>query len=361
MYAPRFEPGSPEASAYLEENGYVVLRNALSKEEAATAIDLTWDYLEGLGTGVNRSQPETWVDDKWPTVVHGAILSFHGVGQCDAQWYIRSCKRVKRAFAGVWGTDDLLTSFDGMSLFRPWRLNPEWRTNPSASWLHIDQHPIHRQGLQCVQGLVNLLPMDPSCGGNVLIPKSHRDFPNIVRKYPERVAKVPAHIDHFRYPPNDALLAEGAEQQPIMCHLEVGDMLLWDSRTIHCSGPGLEPPPKASPELMRAVSLVCMMPRSKCTEDVLEIRKRAPLELKSTTNWSDRWIPLDESPAVLAHRDLDKYPHTGGYKYTPVKPPQLTPYQLRLVGYTDEEIANGAYPYTKSATDSSSAAPKSRL
>ena len=59
MYAqvPRLEPGSAEASAYLEENGYVVLRSVLSEVEVATAIDLTWAYLEGLGTGIVRRQP----------------------------------------------------------------------------------------------------------------------------------------------------------------------------------------------------------------------------------------------------------------------------------------------------------------
>jgi len=244
------------------------------------------------------------------------------------------------------GTDDLLTSFDGMSIFRPWKLNQQWKTNPSASWLHIDQHPLHRHGLQCVQGLVNLLPMNDSCGGNVLIPKSHRDFTNIPKKYPERVAKVPAAIDHFRYPANDPLLVDDAPEQPIMCHMEVGDMLLWDSRTIHCSGPGLSDP-ESKPELMRAVSLICMMPRDRCPEEVRQTRLRAPLEGLSTTNWSDRWIPLDDSPAVLVHQDLNKYPNRKGYKYNLVPPPALTPYQLKLVGYTDEEIAAGAYPYTK--------------
>ena len=54
---PRLEPGSAEASAYLEEHGYVVLRSVLSEVEVATAIDLTWAYLEGLGTGIVRRQP----------------------------------------------------------------------------------------------------------------------------------------------------------------------------------------------------------------------------------------------------------------------------------------------------------------
>ena len=54
---PRLEPGSAEASAYLEEHGYVVLRSVLSEVEVATAIDLTWAYLEDLGTGIVRRQP----------------------------------------------------------------------------------------------------------------------------------------------------------------------------------------------------------------------------------------------------------------------------------------------------------------
>lgn len=293
VHVPRFEPGSPEASAYLEANGYVVVRSVLSEAEAGKAMQLTWDYIEQLDTGVDRNDIKTWTNQHWPTVVHGGILSYHGIGQCEAQWYIRGKQRVKKAFAGVWGTDELLTSFDGMSLFRPWKMNPEWKTNASGGWLHIDQHPIHRQGLQCVQGLVNLLPMDRSCGGNVLIPKSHKDFPNIVTKYPERVAKVPPNIDHFRYPPNDPLLVDGAEEKPIMCHLEVGDMLLWDSRTVHCSGPGLEEP-TPRPELMRAVSLVTMMPAARCPEQVRQRRKRAVMQLNGTTNWSDRWVLLDD-------------------------------------------------------------------
>ena len=56
---PRLEPGSAEASAYLEEHGYVVLRSVLSEAEVATAIDLTWAYLEGLGTGIVRRQPSS--------------------------------------------------------------------------------------------------------------------------------------------------------------------------------------------------------------------------------------------------------------------------------------------------------------
>lgn len=195
-------------------------------------------------------------------------------------------------------------------------------------------------------GLVNLLPMDETCGGNVLIPKSHKDFVNIEKKYPERLSKVPTSIDHFRYPPNDPLLAEDAPEKPIMCHLEVGDLLLWDSRTIHCSAPSLKEPETMRPELLRAVSLICMMPRSKCPEEVRQRRKRAPLLLNSTTNWSNVWVPLDDSPVVLFHQDMKAYPDTNGYKYQVLRPPALTREQLLLVGYNDAEIGRGEYPNT---------------
>ena len=82
-------------------------------------------------------------------------------------------------------------------------------------------------------------------------------------------------------------------------------------------------------------------------EEVLNERRQAPLRLNSTTNWSDRWINADEFPSVVAHRDLDKFPATAGYKYNLVQPPQLTPRELKLVGYTQEEIDAGAYPYTQ--------------
>lgn len=346
-HVPRFEPGSAAASEYLEQKGFVVIKQVLSPKEAERAVELTWDYLEGLDTGIRRDDMSTWSDAQWPTTVHGAILSFHGIGQSAAQWYVRSRQRVTEGFAGIWGTDDLLTSFDGMSIFRPWKVEPSWKTNAGASWLHIDQHPITRPGLQCVQGLVNLLPMSRQTGGNVLIPHSHSSFADIPTNYPNRLAKVPGYVDHFRYPSGDPMLAADAEHQPIMCHLEVGDLLLWDSRTIHCSAPALdEPSTPQSAQLMRLVSLICMMPRAKASEEVLAERRQAPLRLNSTTNWSDRWINADEFPSVIVHRDLNKYPSTAGYKYKMVPAPYLTQRELKLVGFTQQEIDAGAYPHT---------------
>jgi hypothetical protein len=326
----RFAPGSPESIKFLDENGYVIIANALTQDQSATALGLLWDYLEGLGTGIDRTDPATWDDDRWPTAVHGAILPSFGIGHCAAQWFIRSEPNVAKAFAAIWEDDDLLVSFDGVSLWRPWALNPKWKTGAGGTWFHIDQHPIGRPGKQCVQGLVNLLPTSPATGGNVIIPGTHKTFHKIPEVYEQRISRLPTEVDHFRYPVEDPILKT---EKALMCHMEAGDLLLWDSRTIHCSSPSLETP-APSPELMRAASLVCMMPRAKSNERVIAQRKAAVDACISTTNWSDKFINADQFPQILQVENRAKY------QWPPV--PELSPTQLKMVGWTDDEIAQRA-------------------
>ena len=319
-YVPRFAPGARDGMAYLDAHGYVVIAGALNADECSRALDLTWDYLEQLATGIDRNDVATWDDERWPTAVHGGILPGHGIGHSAAQWFIRAVPNVKRSFAAVWDTDELLVSFDGMALWRPWAINPAWKTNRGGSWLHIDQHPITRRGKHCVQGLVNLLPMSPRTGGNVLIPGSHQKFATIPDVYPQRLGRVPLSVDHFRFPSDDPMLAG---TPPIMSHMEAGDLLLWDSRTIHCSSAALEPP-DATPKLMRAVSLVCMMPKRLAPADVLEERRRAVDGVISTTNWTDRFINADKFPQITSV--------ANGARYHRPPAPELNDYQRALVG-----------------------------
>ena len=325
-HVPRFASGSKESTDYLDEHGFVIIASALSAQQAAQALSMLWDYLEELGTGIDRTDINTWDDDRWPTAVHGGILPSFGIGHCAAQWFIRDVADVKASFAAVWDDEDLLTSFDGVTLWRPWTHKADWKTNEGPTWMHIDQHPIGRPGKHCVQGLVNLLPTSPATGGNVVVPGSHRRFARIPEEYAERLDRIHPSIDHFRYPNDDPALSD---TQPIQAHMEAGDLLLWDSRTIHCSSPGTETPTNDT-SLLRAASLVCMMPRSKSTPEVIEQRKAAVTNRTSTTNWSDRFINADKFPQIVAVEDKDKY------QWPPV--PELNANQRRLVGFAESEI-----------------------
>lgn len=324
VHVPRFAAGSKASVEYLEAEGYVVIAGALSATEASRALDLTWDYLEELGTGVDRNDVETWGDDQWPVNVHGGIVPSQGIGHSAAQWYIRSVPSVKKAFAAVWDDEDLLVSFDGMALWRPTDVDPSWATDRGGAWLHIDQHPISRPGRQCVQGAVTLTTTSPGIGGNIVVPGSHKWFANINERYAERLASIPIDQDHFRFPTDDPQLRD---TPPIMAHMEAGDMMLWDARTVHCSSPGTGSVPmtdRSAPALLRAASLVCMMPKAHSNEEVIAMRRKAVINRTSTTNWSDRWINADEFPMVLQAGDPTKY------RLPPV--PDLDEKQRALVG-----------------------------
>ena len=155
---------------------------------------------------------------------------------------------------------------------------------------------------------------------NVLIPGSHKTFASIPEVYPARLGRVPVMVDHFRFPADDPLLGG---TPPIMCHLEAGDLLFWDSRTIHCSSASLEEP-AAEAALMRAVGLVCMMPRRLTPQKVLEQRRAAVERVTSTTNWTDRFINADQFPQILSAPNPERYVRPA--------PPELDAAQRRLVG-----------------------------
>ena len=178
--------------------------------------------------------------------------------------------------------------------------------------------------MQCVQGAVSLLPTSPAAGGNILIPGSHKWFTGIPDIYADRLGKLPKWLDHFRFPVDDPRLKE---TPPIMAHMEAGDMMLWDSRTVHCSSPGLEPTAASDPTkpgLIRAASLVCMMPKSRASADVIAKRRAAVEDVTSTTNWCDRFFSTDEYPEMLAAENLSRF------KLPPR--PKLTKDQIALVG-----------------------------
>lgn len=65
-------------------------------------------------------------------------------------------------FAALWGSDALLSSFDSINAL------PASKAPPRESWLHVDQAP-HRQGIACVQGLVNLVDVGPETTGTLLV------------------------------------------------------------------------------------------------------------------------------------------------------------------------------------------------
>jgi hypothetical protein len=99
---PRFDLTDPadrdRGMAYLEIEGYVVWSNVIPPEQIAEHIGRLWNYIETACPGVLRSDPKTWTNIRWPSVLAMFIFRFHGIGQSDFMWHIRTLPLVRVFF-----------------------------------------------------------------------------------------------------------------------------------------------------------------------------------------------------------------------------------------------------------------------
>uniref|UniRef100_A0A0G4FG15 Phytanoyl-CoA dioxygenase n=1 Tax=Chromera velia CCMP2878 TaxID=1169474 RepID=A0A0G4FG15_9ALVE len=223
-----------------------------------------------------RHSPETWEGRSWPGGAETGIINSWGAGQSPFQWFVRTRPQVRDVFSALWETDDLLCSFDGFGAFRPWRLNPKWKTQ--GGWWHVDQNPISKPDRVCVQGLVSLYDGTSSVGGLTVIPGSHKEF-CAFGKRAQKEGRLMGKTDFVPVPHEDPIMSPGGRL--VLC--KAGDLLLWDSRTVHCNTPGeslsdtegkkvddsVSPDVQSSSDseshkepvdLIRIVSYVCMTP-----------------------------------------------------------------------------------------------------
>merc|ERR1712072_508778 len=166
----RMEQRSPTESAWLSTlrtEGYVVVPGVLTHEEVEQARDLTWAWLESLGTGISRTNVSNWSNDNWPGDKSSGIIASYG--------------------AEIWGTNDLITSMDCPILWRPWWLSDSEQWKPLSFGTHLDQNIVERPGFLCVQGMVPLQPVTEVIGGLKIVPSSHEaeTQDNIRRNHPE--------------------------------------------------------------------------------------------------------------------------------------------------------------------------------
>jgi hypothetical protein len=283
--------------AHLDEHGYCVIAQVADAEAVEKAKSLMWDFLENApGSKVKRDDSLTWGTCDWLPSSQNGILGSHGFGQSEFCWHTRLLPAVKQIFAAIWGCDDLIVSFDGGNIFRPWAQQPEWRTE--GSWWHVDQN-VSLPGKQTrvsVQGLVTFTDAHPGTGGLCVIPGSHKQHQSVC----ERACSDKLSGNFVLIQPGDPCLETGAR---LVC-AKAGDLVLWDSRCIHCNTPGIQHQPtesadsgadpklefatmpiEANAQLLRVVGYVCMTPASWATQDVLSKRKVAFLENMTLDHW----------------------------------------------------------------------------
>lgn len=295
----RFDVGDPKACEHLEKFGYVVFKSVADADQLRHAERLLFEFM-GTHAGWRQGEPDTWTDEGLAIVsangIANGLINKRGAGQSDLNWYVRSLPLVRKVFEQVWGTEDLITSFDCFGLFRPWHTGKFFKT--LGGWFHVDQGS---PGMQCIQGLLSIFDQDASTGGLTVIPGSHLRF---------QEHRTPEPFEEYIAVEKDHPVWNAPHRLVQMC---AGDFVLWDSRTVHCNSPAIEFPRTPSDRLLRAVVYICMGPREHATPDVLQQRIEAYNMSKTTTHWPHKYPhgfgfrrdpPLDYEKASPEHKAL---------------------------------------------------------
>lgn len=225
-------------------NGYIVIRNAVSKEQAKKTADFLWEFEEK-----DPNDPETWYA---PPRAEMEMKELAGTGMVEvynnqALWNNRQTQKVYDAFVDIWGTEKLWATIDRANLNFPIKPGFEYK-----GFIHWDYDPETRP--QNVQGVLALADQnDEDMGGFQCIPELYRTYDTWKLSQPE---------DRDRFQPD----ISGLEKQLVKVKLNAGDLLIFNSTQPHGIRPNL------SKDKVRIAQYISMMPAEEENEELKEWR-----------------------------------------------------------------------------------------
>lgn len=230
-------------------------------------------------------------------------------------WDARLEPGVVDAFATIWGTPDLLVSFDALNVTFPNRVDKPRK----GAWPHVDQSPL-RNGMACVQGIINLSESGPEDGGLTVYPGTHNLLAEFFATQTDRSDWVPN--DFFSFTSEHLSWFEARGCRPHKLCAEPGDLLVWDSRTAHW---GAEPTEKG--RTIRTAIYASYAPAAMASKEALETKKRVFEAWEGTTHWPHDNIAMRKTEALLEDGSVD--PRS---RREPVEKPELSERLLKLAG-----------------------------
>ncbi|AHJ96114.1 phytanoyl-CoA dioxygenase family protein [Hymenobacter swuensis] len=196
---------SAEDLTFWAENGYVIIRGAIPREQARETELAVWEAL-----GMDPHEPASWYQKP---IGKGIMMDFYHHPTLQAN---RQSKRIHKAFAQLWQTTDLWRTTDRTS-FNP----PETAALPfQGPHLHWDMslEPPFRFG---TQGLLYLCDTPAEQGAFCCVPGFHRTLETWL-------ASLPPGTDPRRV---------NLEAQAVPIAAEAGDFVIWHHFLPHGSSP----------------------------------------------------------------------------------------------------------------------------
>jgi len=225
-------------------NGYVVVKNAVSREQAMQTAEFLWEFEEKDPTN----------KDTWYTAPRAEMQmkELAGTGMVEVYnnqhlWNNRQTQKVYDAFVDIWGMEKLWVTIDRANLNFPIRPGFEYK-----GFIHWDYDPETKP--QNIQGVLALADQtDINMGGFQCIPWLYRNYDTWKLSQPE---------DRNRFQPD----MTGLEDKLVKVPLEAGDLLIFNSSEPH----GIRP--NISGDKVRIAQYISMMPAQEENESLKEWR-----------------------------------------------------------------------------------------
>ena len=279
--------------AFWEENGYVVIPDAVPQENLDALVEQIWTFLE-----MDEADEETWYkyrpytrEDLCSPISQAGMVEMY---QHQAMWDNRQFPRIHQVFSEMLGTEKLWVSLDRANMKPPDRADrPEWGHKGMIHWdidtgnlplLEADEraatwlpNPDTHIGLQ---GVLYLTDTDVDQGGFQCIPGFHRTFYDWVDTQP--ADRNP------RFPDMNGLDIKVVEGK-------AGSFVIWHRLLAHGNGHNRSTRP-------RLAQYITMSPAQEKDEAQREARIRSWQECRPMENWPGDlrdWERRHQTPAAL--------------------------------------------------------------
>ena len=198
---------TPNDISFWNEQGYVIIRNAISAEDCADSRKAIWDYLE-----MDEQNPATWYQDDSST--QGIMVPLFRNAAIDKN---RNSTRIRRAFEQLWNQHDLIVTTDKCGFNPPETEEVKYK----GIGLHWDvslAQPIPYG----TQGILYLIDTAANQGALTVVPGFHKVIESWLTALPKHINPRETDFSPFNSKP----IAAGA-----------GDFIIWDHRLPHSSSP----------------------------------------------------------------------------------------------------------------------------
>ncbi|MDC9621580.1 phytanoyl-CoA dioxygenase family protein [Xenorhabdus sp. XENO-7] len=243
-----------------DDNGYIVIESAVSREQTQKTVDAIFCFLEmdkenHIDFYDKDIRSRSGIDEM------GRIPFYHH----QALWDNRQNQIIYSVYEKIFGTKELLVSIDRVNMNPP--VIDDWQYEGFIHWdIDVSKRPLERK----IQGLLSLTDDDGNSGGFQCVPGFHKVIYEWLSKQPEGY--------NSRFPDITGMKIESIP-------LKAGDYVIFHGALPHGNKPNISDKP-------RLAQYFCCFPRADITEQEITERMAAYKQGLPTTSITGKAFPV---------------------------------------------------------------------